>query len=55
MHSQLDAYLEQLRCERQVSPHTFSAYRLDLRKVLEYCQQEQLEDWRALDTARLRR
>ncbi|MBX9714216.1 MAG: tyrosine recombinase XerC, partial [Pseudomonadaceae bacterium] len=55
MHSQLDAYLEQLRCERQVSPHTFSAYRLDLRKVLDYCQQEQLTDWRALDTPRLRR
>ena len=55
MHSQLDAYLEQLRCERQVSPHTFSAYRLDLRKVLDYCQQEQLADWRALDTPRLRR
>ena len=55
MHNQLDAYLEQLRCERQVSAHTFSAYRLDLRKVLDYCQQEQLTDWRALDTPRLRR
>ncbi len=55
MHNPLDAYLEQLRCERQVSAHTCSAYRLDLRKVLDYCQQEQLADWRALDTPRLRR
>ena len=55
MHNPLDAYLEHLRCERQVSAHTCSAYRLDLGKVLDYCQQEQLADWRALDTPGLRR
>jgi integrase/recombinase XerC len=55
MHIQLDAYLEQLRSERQVSAHTLSAYRSDLHKVLAFCLSEQLSDWRALDTPRLRR
>jgi integrase/recombinase XerC len=51
----LDAYLEQLRSERQLSAHTLSAYRSDLHKVLEFCLQEQLAAWSALDTPRLRR
>ena len=55
MQTQLDAYLEQLRSERQVSAHTLSAYRSDLHKVLAFCQQEQLADWSALDASRLRR
>lgn len=55
MQNQLDAYLEHLRSERQVSAHTLSAYRSDLHKVLEFCLSEQLSDWRALDTPRLRR
>jgi integrase/recombinase XerC len=55
MQTQLDAYLEQLRSERQVSAHTLSAYRSDLHKVLEFCLVEQLADWAALDTPRLRR
>nr|BFE93068.1 hypothetical protein GCM10020185_36040 [Pseudomonas brassicacearum subsp. brassicacearum] len=32
MERQLDAYCEHLRSERQVSPHTLSAYRRDLEK-----------------------
>ncbi|MDO9322975.1 MAG: tyrosine recombinase XerC [Pseudomonas sp.] len=55
MQIQLDAYLEQLRSERQLSAHTLSAYRSDLHKVLEFCRTEQLADWSALDTPRLRR
>jgi len=55
MQTQLDAYLEQLRSERQVSAHTLSAYRSDLHKVLDFCLTEQLSDWSALDTPRLRR
>ncbi|OHC30850.1 MAG: tyrosine recombinase XerC [Pseudomonadales bacterium RIFCSPLOWO2_12_59_9] len=55
MQTQLDAYLEQLRSERQLSAHTLSAYRSDLHKALEFCLTEQLSDWSALDTPRLRR
>jgi len=51
----LDAYLEHLRSERQMSAHTLDGYRRDLNKLLAYCEQEGLADWAALDIARLRR
>jgi site-specific recombinase XerC len=51
----LDAYLEYLRRERQVSLHTLDGYRRDLGKVLAFCEAEGLADWAALDTRELRR
>jgi len=51
----LDAYLEHLRSERQVSAHTLDGYRRDLAKLLAYCEQEGLADWAQLDITRLRR
>ena len=51
----LDAYLEHLRRERQVSPHTLDGYRRDLGKVLAFCEAEGLQDWNELDTRSLRR
>ncbi|SHL28884.1 tyrosine recombinase XerC [Phytopseudomonas punonensis] len=53
--AQLDAYLEHLRSERQVSAHTLDGYRRDLSKLLAYCEKEALADWAALDISRLRR
>ncbi|MHA6494838.1 tyrosine recombinase XerC [Pseudomonas borbori] len=55
MQDQLDAYLEHLRSERQVSAHTLDGYRRDLAKLLAYCEREQVTQWPALDTQRLRR
>nr|WP_298113711.1 tyrosine recombinase XerC [uncultured Pseudomonas sp.] len=55
MQDQLDAYLEHLRSERQVSVHTLDGYNRDLSKLLAYCEREQLASWSALDTQRLRR
>ncbi|HBX55386.1 tyrosine recombinase XerC [Pseudomonas sp. UBA2684] len=55
MQDLLDAYLEHLRSERQVSLHTLDGYSSDLGKLLAYCEREQLGTWSALDTARLRR
>ena len=55
MQDQLDAYLEHLRSERQLSPHTLSGYGQDLAKLLAFCTSESLNDWRQLDTPRLRR
>ncbi|ERI52632.1 hypothetical protein N878_18310, partial [Pseudomonas sp. EGD-AK9] len=51
----LDAYLEYLRRERQVSLHTLDGYRRDLGKVQAFCEAEGLADWAALDTRELRR
>lgn len=51
----LDAYLEHLRRERQVSAHTLDGYRRDLAKVQAFCEAEGMADWAELDTRNLRR
>lgn len=55
LEANLEAYIEYLRRERQVSPHTLDGYRRDLGKVLAFCEAEGLKDWAALDTRNLRR
>ena len=55
MQDLLDAYLEHLRSERQLSQHTLIGYRHDLSTLLALCTQEQIDSWRTLDTPRLRR
>ncbi len=55
MREALDAYLEHLRRERQVSPHTLAAYQRDLLKLLPLAEQDGLRHWNELDSARLRR
>ncbi|MBC9252802.1 tyrosine recombinase XerC [Pseudomonas alcaligenes] len=54
MQEQLDAFLEHLRRERQVSPHTLDGYRRDLLKVLELCGRQGIAQWPELDTRTLR-
>ena len=55
MHDLLDAYLEHLRSERQLSPHTLAGYGHDLAKLLAFCEREQISHWSQLDTPHLRR
>lgn len=55
LEAHLDAYLEHLRRERQVSPHTLDGYRRDLAKLVALCEAEGLSDWTELDTRTLRR
>lgn len=55
MQAHLDAYLEHLRTERQMSPHTLDGYRRDLEKLLALCERDQIGEWSSLDTQRLRR
>ena len=54
MQDQLDAYLEHLRSERQVSAHTLDGYRRDLTKVLALCEKNAIASWPELDTRSLR-
>lgn len=55
LETHLDAYLEHLRRERQVSAHTLDGYCRDLAKVQAFCEAEGLSDWSELDTRNLRR
>ena len=54
MQSSLDAFLEHLRSERQVSSHTLDGYRRDLHKILALCEKQAVANWDALDTRTLR-
>ncbi|WP_454256528.1 tyrosine recombinase XerC [Pseudomonas sp. Marseille-Q8238] len=54
MHDQLDAYLEHLRSERQVSAHTLDGYRRDLLTVLALCEKNAIHHWIDLDSRSLR-
>lgn len=48
MQTDLDAYFQHLRSERQVSPHTLEGYRRDLLKVVDYCERQQVQQWTEL-------
>ena len=50
MQSSLDAFLEHLRSERQVSSHTLDGYRRDLHKILALCEKQAVASWDALDS-----
>lgn len=54
MQGALDAYLQHLRSERQMSPHTLDAYRRDLLKVVELCEKQGIASWAKLDVRNMR-
>ena len=47
-------FLHGLRNERQLSPHTASAYQRDLAALVEYCKTQGLTAWSALDSQHVR-
>lgn len=50
----LDRFERYQVTERRVSPHTVSAYRQDLSALRDFCDDEQVEDWMAVDVSRVR-
>ena len=54
MQTELDAYLEHLRSERQLSAHSLAGYRRDLGKLQAQCADAGLSRWADLDNRRLR-
>ncbi|MCO6055879.1 tyrosine recombinase XerC [Pseudomonas sp. MOB-449] len=54
MQADLDAYLNHLRSERQVSAHTLDGYHRDLLKVCALCEKSAIADWKDLDVRSLR-
>jgi integrase/recombinase XerC len=53
-HDWVDRFLRHLRTERQVSSHTVSAYRQDLKSLLAHCEQRKLRSWSALGNGEVR-
>ena len=50
----IDRYLEHLRYERRLSPHTLSNYARDLKQVHQYLSEQARPDWAALSNADVR-
>jgi integrase/recombinase XerC len=55
MQAELDAYLDHLRRERQLSPHSLAGYRHDLERLLALMAEGGLARWEQLDGRTLRR
>ena len=55
MHAELDAYLDHLRRDRQLSAHSLAGYRRDLDKLLALAAAAGLSHWEQLDDKALRR
>ena len=51
---QLNNFLDYLRIERQVSPHTLKSYQRDLAQLKNYCLTREIESWKALETHHIR-
>jgi len=47
-------FLQSLRTERRLSPHTADGYGRDLAALLDYCNAQGIESWEALDTQHVR-
>jgi integrase/recombinase XerC len=54
-HRELAAFLERLKSERRLSPHTISAYQRDLNALLGFCEREGVASFAALDSYVVRR
>jgi integrase/recombinase XerC len=54
-HKELAAFLERLKSERRLSPHTVSAYQRDLNALLGFCEREGIASFAELDSYAVRR
>jgi integrase/recombinase XerC len=54
-HGDVAAFLQRLKTERRLSPHTVSAYQRDLNALLDFCARERVGSWAELDSYVVRR
>ncbi|MBI5612577.1 MAG: tyrosine recombinase XerC [Gammaproteobacteria bacterium] len=52
--AEVDRFLQHLRTERRMSPHTVSNYQRDLLRLSAFCAQHGVGDWRAFDVHQAR-
>ena len=54
-HKELAEFLQRLKTERRLSPHTVMAYQRDLNALLGFCEREKIDSFAALDSYQVRR
>jgi len=54
-HKELAEFLQRLKTERRLSPHTVMAYQRDLNALLGFCERERIESFADLDSYQVRR
>ena len=54
-HKELADFLQRLKAERRLSPHTVMAYQRDLNALLGFCEREKIDSFAALDSYQVRR
>lgn len=54
-HRELADFLQRLKAERRLSPHTVSGYQRDLNALIGFCERERIETFGALDSYQVRR
>ena len=54
-HKELADFLQRLKAERRLSPHTVMAYQRDLNALLGFCEREKIDSFDALDSYQVRR
>lgn len=50
----IEGFLDYLRFERRLSPHTLESYRRDLQQVSDWCRQQEIASWQTLQPNQLR-
>ena len=54
MQTAVKAYLDYLKIERQVSPHTLAGYQRDLDRLVAFCKEQNISNWQVVDVATAR-
>ncbi|HVS24480.1 MAG TPA: tyrosine recombinase XerC [Gammaproteobacteria bacterium] len=54
-HKELAEFLQRLKTERRLSPHTVMAYQRDLNALLGFCERERIDSFADLDSYQVRR
>ena len=54
-HRELADFLQRLKSERRLSPHTVTGYQRDLNALIGFCERERIETFDALDSYQVRR
>ena len=50
----IDLFLQYLAQERRMSPHTVTNYQRDLKRLITFCQQHDLDQWQAIKSSHIR-